>query len=116
MLQQDAAVQQAWATRTAPSPRVTVQLPVYNERYVIQRLIEAVVGLQYPRDYLDIQILDDSTDETTAIAARLVERYRHAGFAITLHHRRSRQGYKAGALAAGLARATGECIAIFDAD
>jgi cellulose synthase/poly-beta-1,6-N-acetylglucosamine synthase-like glycosyltransferase len=116
MLQQDAAVQRAWATRTAPSPRVTVQLPVYNERYVIQRLIEAVVGLQYPRDCLDIQILDDSTDETTAIATRLVERYRHAGFAITLHHRRSRQGYKAGALAAGLARATGEFIAIFDAD
>ena len=82
-------------------PRVTVQLPIYNERYVIQRLVEAVVRLRYPRAQLEIQILDDSTDETTAMAMQLVEHYRHLGFDITLQHRPHRRGYKAGALAKG---------------
>jgi cellulose synthase/poly-beta-1,6-N-acetylglucosamine synthase-like glycosyltransferase len=116
VLQHDAAVQQAWQASTPQYPRVTVQLPIYNERYVIQRLVEAVVRLHYPRAQLEIQILDDSMDGTTAIARRLVERYRHLGFDITLQHRPHRHGYKAGALAEGLTHATGEFIAIFDAD
>ena len=105
-----------WPTSPAQYPRVTVQLPVYNERYVIQRLVEAVVRLHYPRTQLEIQILDDSTDETTPLAMTLVEQYRPLGFAITVQHRPHRHGYKAGALAEGLRRATGEFIAIFDAD
>lgn len=111
-----AAVQQAWRASAPWYPRVTVQLPIYNERYVIERLVEAVVCLRCPRAQSEIQILDDSTDETTAIAIRLAERYRHLGFAITVQHRPHRHGYKAGALAEGLTRATGEFIAIFDAD
>jgi cellulose synthase/poly-beta-1,6-N-acetylglucosamine synthase-like glycosyltransferase len=114
--QHDATMQQAWQASTPQYPRVTVQLPIYNERYVIQRLVEAVVHLHYPRSHLEIQILDDSTDETTAMATPLVERYRHLGFDITLQHRPHRHGYKAGALTEGLTRATGEFIAIFDAD
>jgi cellulose synthase/poly-beta-1,6-N-acetylglucosamine synthase-like glycosyltransferase len=114
--QHNAAVQQAWQASTPPYPRVTVQLPVYNERYVIQRLVDAVARVCYPRAQLEIQILDDSTDETTTMAMALVERYRRLGFNITLQHRPHRQGYKAGALAEGLKRATGEFIAIFDAD
>jgi cellulose synthase/poly-beta-1,6-N-acetylglucosamine synthase-like glycosyltransferase len=116
MLQRDTAVWQSWDAATAALSRVSIQLPLYNERYVVQRLIEAVVRLQYPRDRLEIQVLDDSTDETTAIAARLVARYCREGYAITLQHRQSRHGYKAGALQEGLARATGEYIAVFDAD
>jgi cellulose synthase/poly-beta-1,6-N-acetylglucosamine synthase-like glycosyltransferase len=114
--QHETAVQQAWQASPPPYPRVTVQLPIYNERYVIQRLVEAVVRLRYPRAQLEIQILDDSTDETTAMAMRLVERYHPLGFDITVQHRSHRHGYKAGALAEGLTRATGEFIAIFDAD
>lgn len=110
------ALQQTWPTSRRAYPRVTIQLPLYNERYVIQRLVEAVTHLRYPRTRLEIQILDDSTDETTAIAMALVERYRALGHNITLLHRLHRHGYKAGALAAGLMRATGEFIAIFDAD
>jgi cellulose synthase/poly-beta-1,6-N-acetylglucosamine synthase-like glycosyltransferase len=114
--QDETAVQQAWEASLPPYPRVTVQLPIYNERYVIERLVEAVARLCYPRAQLEIQILDDSTDETTAIAMRLVERYCPLGFAITVQHRPHRHGFKAGALAEGLTRATGEFIAIFDAD
>jgi cellulose synthase/poly-beta-1,6-N-acetylglucosamine synthase-like glycosyltransferase len=116
MLQHNTAVPPAWPAGAPQYPRVTVQLPIYNERYVIQRLVEAVVRLRYPRVRLEIQILDDSTDETTAMAMQLVERYRSQGFDITLQHRPHRHGYKAGALAEGLRRATGEFIAIFDAD
>jgi cellulose synthase/poly-beta-1,6-N-acetylglucosamine synthase-like glycosyltransferase len=116
VLQHEATVQQAWQARAPRYPRVTVQLPLYNERYVIERLVEAVVRLHYPRAQLEIQLLDDSTDETTALAEQLVERYRPMGFAITLQHRHHRHGYKAGALAEGLQHATGEFIAIFDAD
>src|SRR5215813_3545746 len=95
----DAAVEQAWQASRPPYPRVTVQLPVYNERYVLQRLVEATTRLQYPRDQLEIHILDDSTDATTAIATRLVERYSREGFQIAVRHRHQRHGYKAGALA-----------------
>jgi cellulose synthase/poly-beta-1,6-N-acetylglucosamine synthase-like glycosyltransferase len=116
MLHQDDATWQAWNVDPAALPAVTVQLPLYNERYVVQRLIEAVVRLQYPQDRLEIQVLDDSTDETTAIAASLVAHYRRAGIDITLHHRHNRTGYKAGALQEGCAHAKGEFIAIFDAD
>ena len=116
MRQHHAAVQQAWQANPPPYPRVTVQLPVYNERYVIQRLVDAVARLCYPRAQLEIQILDDSTDETTTMAMALVERYRPLGFNISVQHRLHREGYKAGALAEGLQQATGAFIAIFDAD
>jgi cellulose synthase/poly-beta-1,6-N-acetylglucosamine synthase-like glycosyltransferase len=116
MLRQDEATWQAWNAAPSALPPVSVQLPLYNERYVVQRLIDAVVRLQYPQDRLEIQVLDDSTDETTAIAARLVARYRREGIDITLHHRQNRSGYKAGALQEGCAHAKGEFIAIFDAD
>ncbi len=97
-------------------PRVTVQLPIYNERYVIGRLLEAVTRLDYPRDRLEIQVLDDSTDETRILCSRLVSDYARAGYPITYLHRDHREGFKAGALAEGLKTATGELIAIFDAD
>lgn len=107
------------ATPTPPleeAPMVTVQLPVFNEFHVVERLLAAVTALDYPRDRLEIQVLDDSTDETTALARALVERYRRQGLDITLLHREERTGYKAGALAEGLRRAKGEFVAIFDAD
>ena len=116
MLQYDKAVGQAWQASQPQLPRVTVQLPIYNERYVIQRLIKAIARLQYPKELLEVQVLDDSTDETTAIAARLVHFYRRQGFDMMLIHRRYRDGYKAGALQEGLAVAKGTFIAIFDAD
>ncbi|MHB0878778.1 MAG: cellulose synthase family protein [Anaerolineae bacterium] len=97
-------------------PRVTVQLPLYNERWVVARLINAVAALDYPRQLLEVQVLDDSTDSTTSIAASLVERWRRRGLDITLLHRGERPGYKAGALAAALPQARGEFVAIFDAD
>lgn len=97
-------------------PIVTVQLPVYNESEVIQRLIASVVRLDYPIDRLEIQILDDSTDETTSLAAESVSKYAAEGINITLLHRNSRQGFKAGALAEALPRTSGEFIAVFDAD
>jgi cellulose synthase/poly-beta-1,6-N-acetylglucosamine synthase-like glycosyltransferase len=97
-------------------PRVTVQLPVYNERFVVERLVEAACRIEYPRHLLDIQVLDDSTDETVAVARGVVERYAALGHPVSYHHRDNRQGFKAGALAAGLEQARGEFIAIFDAD
>jgi cellulose synthase/poly-beta-1,6-N-acetylglucosamine synthase-like glycosyltransferase len=97
-------------------PVVTVQLPVYNEMYVVDRLIEAVCDLDYPRDRLEIQVLDDSTDETREIAELAVRRQAALGFDIKYLHRTNREGYKAGALDAGLRAARGEFIAIFDAD
>lgn len=97
-------------------PHVTVQLPIYNERYVAGRLIEAAASLDYPRDRLQIQVLDDSTDDTTAIVTGLIQHYRRKGINIQLLHRANRQGYKAGALAAGLPQASGDYLAIFDAD
>lgn len=97
-------------------PIVTVQLPVFNERYVVERLIRAVAEMDYPTDRLEIQVLDDSTDETTAIARQCVDELRRSGLDIVLIHRKTRTGYKAGALAEGLRVARGELIAIFDAD
>lgn len=95
-------------------PRVTVQLPVYNERYVVERLITAIAAFDYPPERLQIQLLDDSTDDTTAIIAKTLEAYPH----LDIQHirRPERTGYKAGALQYGLAQATGEFICIFDAD
>ena len=100
----------------AALPRVTVQLPVYNERYVVERLIDAVGALRYPRDRLDVQVLDDSTDDTTRIVDRAVRRWRARGLDISCLRRPSRAGFKAGALAGGLRAARGELIAVFDAD
>ena len=97
-------------------PRVTIQLPIFNERYVIERLLEAATRIDYPRELLEIQVLDDSTDETVHVASRLVSEYAQAGYPVTYHHRTNREGYKAGALAEGMKNATGEFIAIFDAD
>lgn len=97
-------------------PVVTVQLPLYNERYVAQRLLEAVGGLDYPADRLEIQVLDDSTDETTAVVAETTARLRAQGVTITHLRRGERTGFKAGALAVGLKAARGEFVAIFDAD
>ena len=97
-------------------PRVTVQLPIYNEKYVIERLVEAVAAFDYPRELLDIQVLDDSTDETQEVAANCVERYRRLGVPVSYIHRDNREGFKAGALQEGLKSAQGEFVAIFDAD
>jgi cellulose synthase/poly-beta-1,6-N-acetylglucosamine synthase-like glycosyltransferase len=102
-------------------PFVTIQLPIFNEQFVIDRLIEACCRLEYPRDRFEIQLLDDSTDETVMVAQQIVERYAR-GFAgmepqpIVYLHRTNRHGYKAGALDKGLDVARGEFIAIFDAD
>jgi len=97
-------------------PIVTVQLPMYNEKYVAPRLIDAVTRLDYPKDLLQIQVLDDSTDDTTEIMALKVEDARAKGFDIQLIHRANRIGYKAGALQNGLKTAKGDFVAIFDAD
>ena len=98
------------------APVVTVQLPLFNEMYVAERLISSILGVRYPKEKLEIQELDDSTDETTAIAEAAVEKARAQGFDITLIHRADRVGYKAGALENGLAVAKGEFVLIFDAD
>ncbi|MEQ1758709.1 MAG: cellulose synthase family protein [Vicinamibacterales bacterium] len=97
-------------------PVVTVQLPIYNEMYVADRLIDAVCEIDYPRELLEIQVLDDSTDETTSVAERAVRRNAARGIDIVYIHRTDRTGYKAGALEAGLKTAKGEFVAIFDAD
>jgi cellulose synthase/poly-beta-1,6-N-acetylglucosamine synthase-like glycosyltransferase len=97
-------------------PRVTVQLPMYNEQYVLDRLIEAVCGMEYPREKLDIQVLDDSTDDSVEVARALVERYQAQGQPIEYIHRTNRFGFKAGALDEGLKVCKGEFVAIFDAD
>jgi cellulose synthase/poly-beta-1,6-N-acetylglucosamine synthase-like glycosyltransferase len=99
-----------------PLPRVTIQLPFYNEMYVVDRLVDAVCEIDYPKGLLEIQVLDDSTDETRQIAELAVRRCAAQGFDITYLHRTDRTGFKAGALAAGLRRATGTFVAIFDAD
>ena len=107
-------------TPTAPAlkewPSVTVQLPIFNERFVVERLIDTVASLDYPRDRLSIQVLDDSTDETATLAQDRVAYYRACGVNIIYLHRKVRKGFKAGALACGLTVAQGDFIAIFDAD
>lgn len=97
-------------------PNVCVQLPIYNERYVIERLIDAVCAFEYPKELLEIQVLDDSTDETIALIAQKVAYYQSVGFVISHIRRPQREGFKAGALAYGLTLTQAEFIAIFDAD
>ena len=97
-------------------PNVTIQLPIYNEKYVVERLLDAVSKLAYPKEKLEIQILDDSNDETTEIILKKIESLRILKLDIKLIHRENRFGYKAGALGHGLKLAAGEFIAIFDAD
>jgi cellulose synthase/poly-beta-1,6-N-acetylglucosamine synthase-like glycosyltransferase len=97
-------------------PKVTIQLPIFNERYVVERLVEAISRLDYPSSLLEVQLLDDSTDETQEVARACVERYSALGLQIHYLHRTNREGYKAGALADGLKSASGEFVAIFDAD
>ena len=99
-----------------PLPVVTIQLPLYNEMYVADRLIASVCAIDYPRELLEIQVLDDSVDETRGIAELAVRRFAAEGIDIKYIHRVDRAGYKAGALEAGLTTARGEFIAIFDAD
>lgn len=97
-------------------PFVTVQLPIYNELYVVERLLEAVAALDYPRDRFEVQLLDDSTDETVEVAARKIAALSARGLQIEHVRRPERTGFKAGALAYGLEMARGTVIAIFDAD
>jgi cellulose synthase/poly-beta-1,6-N-acetylglucosamine synthase-like glycosyltransferase len=97
-------------------PHVTVQLPLFNEMYVVERLVKAVTEIDYPRDRMEIQVLDDSTDETVTIARATVEKYAAQGFDIHYIHRDDRTGFKAGALENGMKTAKGNLIAIFDAD
>jgi cellulose synthase/poly-beta-1,6-N-acetylglucosamine synthase-like glycosyltransferase len=97
-------------------PRVTVQIPAYNEMYVIERVIDSVCAFDYPSDLLDIQVLDDSTDETQSIARNAVDRWKASGVDIEYIHREDRTGFKAGALENGLRTAKGEFVAIFDVD
>ncbi len=97
-------------------PFVTIQLPVFNERYVVERLIDSVLRLDYPKNKFEVQVLDDSTDDTVRLAAEKVQAYKSADFQIEHIRRQERTGFKAGALKHGLTQAKGEFIAIFDAD
>lgn len=97
-------------------PMVTIQLPLYNEYFVVERLIRSVCNIKYPKEKLEIQVLDDSTDESQELCKSLVEEYKQKGFNIKYIHRTDRTGYKAGALKHGLELAEGEFVAIFDAD
>src|SRR4030067_2980411 len=97
-------------------PGVTIQLPVYNERYVVERLVSAACEIDYPKELLDIQGLDDSTDDTSVIAQECVKNFKEQGYDIYYIHRTNRKGFKAGALAEGLKSAKGEFVAVFDAD
>jgi cellulose synthase/poly-beta-1,6-N-acetylglucosamine synthase-like glycosyltransferase len=101
---------------SVPDAKVTIQLPLYNELYVVERLIETVCEIDYPKELLEIQVLDDSTDETVNITAAMVAKKKAEGFDICHIRRGTREGYKAGALKEGLRVAKGEFVAIFDAD
>jgi cellulose synthase/poly-beta-1,6-N-acetylglucosamine synthase-like glycosyltransferase len=101
---------------TTAFPRVTIQIPLFNERTTAEQIIKAAAAQDYPRDRFDVQVLDDSTDETKDIVARLVEAIRKTGVRIEHVHRTNRDGYKAGALAAGLERTDADFLALFDAD
>lgn len=113
-----------WQTKNRPLqptpmaewPTVTVQLPVFNERYTVERLLNAVAALDYPAEKLQIQVLDDSSDDTAVLVRRLVDQFRARRYWIELIQRRDRYGFKAGALAEGMKTARGELLAIFDAD
>lgn len=98
------------------APLVTIQLPLYNELYVIERLIDKVCEIEYPKEKLEIQVLDDSTDETVDVVAKAVDAKKKEGFNIEHVRRSNREGFKAGALKEGLKIANGEFVAIFDAD
>jgi len=102
--------------RLNPLPHVTIQLPIFNEMYVVRRLISSACGIDYPRELLEIQVIDDSTDETSTIAEECVKEFKKKGYDIVYIHRNERRGFKAGALAEGMKSAKGEFIAIFDAD
>ena len=97
-------------------PGITIQLPIFNEKYVIDRLLASIGSLDYPRDRLDVQVLDDSTDETVMLARRAVARWRDRGLPVRHIHRKDRTGFKAGALENGLRSARFDLIAVFDAD
>lgn len=97
-------------------PFVTIQIPLFNERYVILRLINACIRMEYPKDRIEFQILDDSTDDSTEIIAKHIEPLKKQGYIINHIHRKDRSGFKAGALKEGLKTALGEYVAIFDAD
>ncbi len=97
-------------------PLVTIQIPLYNEQYVITRLIDSVLRMEYPKDKLEVQILDDSTDETTKIIHDHIQKYILDGYDVKHIHRTNREGFKAGALKVGLETAIGEFVAVFDAD
>lgn len=99
-----------------PEDIVTIQLPMYNEMYVVDRLIDSVCEIEYPKDKLEIQVLDDSTDETVDVVAKLVKQKQEEGFDIQHIRRPNREGFKAGALKEGLKTAKGKYVAIFDAD
>ena len=103
-------------SKFAELPKVTVQLPMFNEMYVAERLIESVAGIDYPKDKLEIQVLDDSTDETQSIAKAKVEELVERGYDAVYLHRTDRTGFKAGALEAGLHVAKGDYLLVFDAD
>ncbi len=102
--------------QSAFQPSITIQLPLYNEKYVVERLIDAIANQDYPKDRFEIQVLDDSTDETLTIVHNRVEYWKDLGYSIEHVRRENRKGFKAGALAFGLEKAKGEFIAIFDAD
>ena len=97
-------------------PSVTIQLPIFNEQFVVERLVDSICRIEYPREKLEIQVLDDSTDETVQVAGDIVERYAALGNPVTYIHRTNREGFKAGALDNGMKHSSGELIAIFDAD
>ena len=104
------------ASHSDDLPFVTIQLPIFNEMYVVERLVDKIAQIEYPKDKFEIHILDDSIDETVKISRRKVEEYKAKGFNIELYHRTDRKGYKAGALKEAMPFAKGEFIAIFDAD
>lgn len=97
-------------------PKVCIQLPTFNEALVVDRLIDAVCKINYPKEKMEIQVLDDSTDETQDVLKKIVEEKKKLGFNITYYHRDNRQGFKAGALKEGLEKTDAEFVAIFDAD
>ena len=97
-------------------PKITIQLPLYNEYYVVERLLKCITSLDYPNELLEIQVLDDSTDESLSLTKDLIAYYQKKGIGIILITRKQREGFKAGALKNGLKTAKGEFIAIFDAD
>jgi len=114
---EETTAREFWArTRPEDLPAVTIQLPIYNEQYVVERLIRHACAIEYPKDKLEIQVLDDSTDETKELVAMLVARQRELGHDIHHIRRPSREGFKAGALKHGMETCRGEFIAIFDAD